>query len=236
MFQGEFADVLEAKTQAECFKAILAFARRLEFDTVSATLVVDRCGGEPRFIGIHNTPAAYLESYMDRDRGRADPVAQHCKSSNLPIVWDQATYVRANRPELWEHQAKFGYREGIAVAIHLPKGLHYMVAVDRDQAMGWPAAKLQSVLGELQLITVCAFEYSRLMLESCDRVPHAPALTPRELEVLRWAAEGKTAWETSRILSIAVDTVNRHVANASAKLECCGKRQAVVRAARLGLL
>jgi DNA-binding CsgD family transcriptional regulator len=62
------------------------------------------------------------------------------------------------------------------------------------------------------------------------------ALTSRELEVLHWAASGKTAWETGLILSISEHTVNKPVAAAAAKLGCVGKAQAIARALRQGLL
>ncbi|MBU6488988.1 MAG: LuxR family transcriptional regulator, partial [Burkholderiales bacterium] len=61
-------------------------------------------------------------------------------------------------------------------------------------------------------------------------------LTDREVEVLKWAADGKTSGEISKILVISVDTVNFHVKNAVTKLKTTNKTAAVVRAAMLGLL
>jgi LuxR family transcriptional regulator, quorum-sensing system regulator SolR len=61
-------------------------------------------------------------------------------------------------------------------------------------------------------------------------------LTAREKEVLRWTAEGKTAYEISQILSVAERTVNFHVNNIVAKLGTSNKTQAAVKAAALGLL
>lgn len=61
-------------------------------------------------------------------------------------------------------------------------------------------------------------------------------LTNREIEVLRWTADGKTSAETSEILSITERTVNFHIANAMAKLNSSSKTAAVVRAVALGLL
>lgn len=46
---------------------------------------------------------------------------------------------------------------------------------------------------------------------------HAPfpkvKLTPKEMETLRWAAMGKTAWEISRIQGRSEATVNFHLCN-----------------------
>ena len=69
-------------------------------------------------------------------------------------------------------------------------------------------------------------------LPSVDR----PALTPRELEALRWTMEGKTAWEVGAILGISERTAVLHVSNAMHKLGCVNKHQAVLKALRLGLI
>lgn len=70
-----------------------------------------------------------------------------------------------------------------------------------------------------------------------QRKPEAGgSLSARELEVLRWTADGKTAWELGRILGISEQTVARHVGGAVQKLGCVNKVQTVVKALRLGLL
>lgn len=61
-------------------------------------------------------------------------------------------------------------------------------------------------------------------------------LSTRELDCLRWAAQGKTSWETAVILGLAERTVNFHIGNACAKLGVGNRRAAVVTALRLGLL
>jgi LuxR family transcriptional regulator len=63
-----------------------------------------------------------------------------------------------------------------------------------------------------------------------------PSLTGREVEVLKWTADGKTAGEISDLLAVSEHTVNFHVKNAVAKLQTANKTAAVVRAAMLGLL
>jgi DNA-binding CsgD family transcriptional regulator len=57
-------------------------------------------------------------------------------------------------------------------------------------------------------------------------------LTPRELEVLTWAARGKSAWEIAQILRITKRTVNEHAQTATRKLNAANRTQAVVIAVR----
>jgi DNA-binding CsgD family transcriptional regulator len=61
-------------------------------------------------------------------------------------------------------------------------------------------------------------------------------LSPREREVLLWAAEGKTAWETAQLLRVSESAVNLYASNAMHKLRAKTKTQAVAIAVRNGVL
>jgi len=61
-------------------------------------------------------------------------------------------------------------------------------------------------------------------------------MTIREKEVLRWTAEGKTAYEIGQILAVSERTVNFHINNVVSKLGASNKTQAAVKAAALGML
>lgn len=64
----------------------------------------------------------------------------------------------------------------------------------------------------------------------------ALSLTPREHEVLALVAEGQTNKEIGIRLSIAEDTVKKHVQNIIWKLRAADRTQAAILALRLGLL
>ncbi|MNR26225.1 Regulatory protein SdiA [compost metagenome] len=61
-------------------------------------------------------------------------------------------------------------------------------------------------------------------------------LTAREVEILKWLADGKTSRDVSDILRISFDTVNFHVKNAIAKLGVTNKTAAAAQAILMGLL
>ncbi len=60
-------------------------------------------------------------------------------------------------------------------------------------------------------------------------------LTPTELEILRWASEGKTVWEISQIRATSEATVKFHLRNIYGKLDVNNRVQALNEAARQGL-
>ena len=61
-------------------------------------------------------------------------------------------------------------------------------------------------------------------------------LSPRERSCLQWVAEGKTSWETARILGLTERTVNFHIHNACRKLGVHNRQAAITIAMREGLL
>ncbi len=236
MLQGGFSEVLKSRDRDEFQGQLVGFTRRLGFETVSATLVLDHMLGAAEFITIDNTPRAYKDSFKSRRNGRRDPVMQHCKRQSVPIIWDQATYVSQGMGDKWEEQASFGISNGVALALHLPEGRHFFIGVERDRPVPADPGELTRVVADLQLFAVHAQDAAVRILLPSPADPDLPSLTPRELEALRWTMEGKTAWEVGELLGIAERTAALHVNNATHKLGCVNKHQAVLKALRMGLL
>jgi len=236
MLQSGYLSVLEAKNREELQAQLVKFTQQLGFETVSAVGVIDHFLGEPEFIVVDNTPAGYRETFMNRAIMKLDPVSQHCKVKSVPIIWDQSTYVRAGRGESWELQARFGYKFGISLALHMPEGKHFLIGIDRDQALPKDPAEVTRMVASLQLFAVHAQEAAMRILIPAGSVEGAPSLTPRELETLRWTMEGKTAWEVANVLGISERTAVLHANNAMHKLGCVNKHQAVLKALKLGLI
>ena len=236
MLDSGFSAVLKAESRDDFRYEVIRFTQALGFNTVSALAVVDRGIGVSDFAAIDNAPPGYAQAINDSSSMRRDPVMQHCRRNTVPIVWDQQTYTEMGLGELWEEQARFGYRTGIAMALHLPGGRHFALGVERDLPLPEDRHELTRLVADLQLFVVHAQEAAMRILAPEARPRERPTLTPRELEALRWTMEGKTAWEVGRILGITERTAVLHVHNAMRKLECASKHQAVLKALRLGLI
>ena len=236
MLQGDYLSVLEAKDQDQFRSVVVRFAQQLGFETVSALVAVDHVGAPSEFVAVHNTPMAFQQTFDNATVGQRDPVLQHCKRNTVPIIWGQETYLEHDAIELWEHQAHFGYRNGIAMALHLPEGRHFVLGVDRDQALPADRVELTRIVADLQLFAVHAQDTALRVLVSEASRPELPALTPRELDVLRWTMDGKTSKEVAAQLGNGERTTLWHLQNAMIKLGCNSKHQAVLKALRLGLI
>jgi DNA-binding CsgD family transcriptional regulator len=236
MLQYGYASVLQAQDREELRGEMVGFAQNLGFKTISATIVVDHLRGDSEFIALDNTPLDFTEAYENRANWKRDPVMQYCRHHSVPIIWDQGTYLDVGQGDVWEEQAQFGYRSGIALALHLPQGQHFLIGVDRDLSLPGNTTELTRMVADLQLFAVHAQEAaSRLLLPSEPQL-QAPSLTARELESLRWTMEGKTAWEVGNILGITERTAVLHINNGMHKLGCVNKHQAVLKALRMGIL
>lgn len=253
MLPALYSPLLQARTPDEFRDEIVRTTRQMGFDTVSAMVVIDpeppaatapeQAGDErpvalqrSEFVVIDNTPAAYRAVFDSSDLQQADPVMQYCKAYSIPIAWDQSTYVDAGRGPLWEEQARFGYRSGVALALHLPERHHFMLGIDRDGALPVDAGERQRLLSDIQVFTAYALDAAMRLLVPARQQPDRPSLTRREVEVLSWTMAGKTAWEVGRILGISERTAVLHIGNSMRKLDCRNKNQAVLKALRLGLI
>lgn len=82
----------------------------------------------------------------------------------------------------------------------------------------------------------CHFIISFLEISSPKEGPLQKELTPRETEILKWVAAGKTKGEIGSILGISESTVKRHTEHIFQKLEVPNLTAAVARAIMLGIL
>ena len=217
--------------------SLVRLAGALDFSLVNATLVVEQAGQDPLFVAVGNMPRDYLESFSDVTDSKRDPVLQHLKKLSVPVIYDQKMYVESNAADLWEQQAHFGYHTGVAVALHLPNNRHFVLGVDRRDALSQDEREVTRLMGDLQLLAVHAQDAAlRLLTKEQPQLQEDLSLTPRELEVLKLTMEGLTAAAIADRVAISVPTVNFHLRNLREKLGAHSKHQAVLRALSLGLL
>lgn len=215
---------------------LVSTAETMGFPIISGMLMrgqVTAGGVDGRSFG--NVPAGYADASKDASRASQDPVIERLTTQALPVVYDQRTYVSAGAGELWETQAPYGYKTGIAVKLHLPGEKMFMLGIDREEALPAAGDGLMHLVAGLQLLASHAMVAADRLLSLSATSGSFPRLTKRELDVLGWTAQGKTAWEVSVILSMSEKTVNFHLGNAMRKLEVSSKHQAVLKCVAAGI-
>ncbi|MFJ4286875.1 response regulator [Paenarthrobacter nicotinovorans] len=97
-------------------------------------------------------------------------------------------------------------------------------------------AVLAVAAGETMIGPTVTTSLASAIRQRSDRTAEQVVLTPRELDVLRGCADGRSVQQISSALGISVSTVKSHLAHIYAKLEVPDRAAAVGRAFRLGLL
>ncbi|MFT7773302.1 helix-turn-helix transcriptional regulator [Roseateles sp.] len=218
-------------------RRLVATAQAMGFPIISGVLMRGLLQDtNVQITSLGNTPDAYVQAAKDLSDTRRDPVMTSLMTQSVPVLYNQQTYVAAGVGELWEMQAPYGYKTGIAVKLHLPGDKHFLLGVDREEALPDPGAQLMQMVGGLQLLAAHALTAADRLLSPKLNKDDLPKLTKRELDVLSWTAQGKTAWEVSVILSMSEKTVNFHLGNAMRKLEVTSKHQAVLKCVAAGVL
>jgi LuxR family transcriptional regulator len=86
------------------------------------------------------------------------------------------------------------------------------------------------------LVQIAHLHLSRLLVPQLMADPVMPPLVQREIDILKWTGDGKTAEEIAGILKISVHTIHYYIKHSVEKLGAANKTAAVVRAMAMGLL
>jgi LuxR family transcriptional regulator len=226
-------NVLSAETPAESFQRIADEARRLGFEFCAHGLRMPLPITKPRTTYFSNYAPEWQRRYEEQGYLQIDPTIAHGMRSSEPVLWTDAFF--AETPALWKEAQAHGLRHGWAQSRRDPEGTYSMLVLARSEG---PISGEE--LKELQPRMQWLVHTSHVAMKACCSDPELEApkveLSDREIDVLRWTAEGKTSAEIADILCISERTVNFHVNSVVAKLGACNKTSAAVRAAMLGLI
>jgi DNA-binding CsgD family transcriptional regulator len=233
----ECHEVAQASDISGLETRMVQLANDLDFEIISGALVIESPGGRSSLVRLGNTPQAFQSLSQSESIGKRDPVWRRLKRDSAPFIYDQTTYVNEHAGDLWEDMAAFGYKTGIAMALHLPRGLHFLLGVDRERALPEDDLRLTRMIADFHLLAAHAqIAALRLLGPKTLETTNELQLTSREIEILKWTAEGKSAWAVGQILSTSENNVNYHVKRMLTKLGVATKHQAAARARWLGLI
>jgi DNA-binding CsgD family transcriptional regulator len=191
-----------------------------------------------RTVSYSNQPEKWAAQFhaMSAEDASKDPVWKHLERSTLPLVWGQDTYRQAGLAEFYEQFSVYGLVSGACLALRGPKNEMLAIGFSSDEPQ--PGMILQpDIFGVLYLASATILEHALAVIGVSPSLEHlAPLLTRREKEVMKWSAEGKTAWEIGQILNVTAATVQFHVKNSVEKLGAINKQHAIVRALHLGII
>jgi LuxR family transcriptional regulator len=233
-WQAELVEKLQAlPTEDAVFESLCAMARDIGFDYCVFGLRTPLPISAPRTSFRANYPVSWQHKYDQEGYIAVDPTVAHGMRSIQPLVWSDDTF--ANARDLWEEARAHGIKVGWAQATRDPAGFMGYLALSRSAERLEEPELADKEYHMVWLTQVAHQAMSRFM--SPALLPEQDIkLSPREIAVLRWTAEGKTSGEIADILGITERTVNFHINNLMTKMNVTNKTAAAIRAAVMGLL
>ena len=184
-------------------------------------------------ISVYTTyPDAWMSHYKSANYMAIDPVLKPDNFSLGHLRWNDELFSDAQ--ELWLAARKHGLHTGATQCLMLPNHAHGFLSVSRTRVARQPLAEDEmamrlQILLEMSLLALLRVEDEMVM-------PREMKFSKRELEILKWTAEGKTSAEISIILAISENTVNFHQKNMQKKFSAPNKTQIACYAAAIGLI
>lgn len=176
-------------------------------------------------------PVEWVEHYKEMEYCRIDPILHFSMSQERPSYWREALCARPDRKtqQLTIEARSFGLADGLLFPLYSNSIGRNMISISSNHTV--------PVDHQVASVLYLASSYfSAAISDASGQSSGNMRLTDREREVLSWAAAGKTAWETSEILSISERTVQGHLAAARQKLDVATTTQAAAKAFKIGLI
>ena len=179
---------------------------------------------------------SYVKIYMRDYTPMKDRAFQVCFQRLLPLDWDDVRNTDESVKHIHDVAEQFGVgRHGISIPIRDSGVGDAMFSINFEcEDHHWNEVR-QKLVNSIHLF---AHYYHMRMKDVIAARPFAAEfdLSPREREVLKWAADGKTAWETAQLLGVSERAIRLYTENAMNKLRAKTKTQAVAIAVKNAIL
>jgi DNA-binding CsgD family transcriptional regulator len=205
--QPMFLQALERTTEAFGFAAFALCNAPTSSDMLLTPLIIET--------------SAQAQFLRDFDRGQ------------LPQCWNLADKPPSPEMEFPRELRTF------LINHDLTMGLHFPVNSTEGQRLVFTFIGNRNNLSQTEINELCMILLHALSAyNAIKRNGNSPLymLSAREMEVVRWTAQGKTSVEIGQILALSDHTVNAYMTNAIKKLDCVNRTQLVAKAIRLKLI
>ncbi len=178
----------------------------------------------------------WVKHYLNFKYQEIDPVLHAGSRSLLPVDWGHLSTTDETSRSFFGEAKEYGIGEtGQTIPVRGMLGDEAMISLNSDlRARDWELFCREMISDFIYFAKLIHDSVARPRIYQHET--GRPQLTKREAQVLRWAARGKTAWETGIILGLTEKTVSFYLGNACAKLKVATKTQAVAFAVKERLI
>jgi LuxR family transcriptional activator of conjugal transfer of Ti plasmids len=185
-----------------------------------------------------NYPREWDLRYEEQNYVNHDLVGRHAMRVARPFSWSEIgrydDFTRRQRA-IFDEATEFGIRSGGSIGISGPGLIKAQFTVTSSVSKA-EFAKLFAARRH-EVLLVATYVHERLFqLGFLDAAPLNLHLSPHELDILTWTAEGKTRGEISEIMAVSEETIKTHFSSIFRKLGVRNKTHAAAVALMNGLI
>jgi len=181
-----------------------------------------------------NFPKAWRNYYDSNSLAKVDPIVRYCLNNNSSITWSELQEDSCSSVELniFKEAKEKGLASGFSIPIH-GSGNQFGILTMASSAIKTPDELFMPSIMAQTLVPAIQDAINRLVSHDMQE---RPSLTAREIESLKWASEGKSGWDMSKIMNCSERTIIFHMNNAREKLNANNRTQTIAKAIWLGYL
>jgi DNA-binding CsgD family transcriptional regulator len=178
-------------------------------------------------------PASWIKRYLQMGYVDVDPVLREGFRRTLPFDWSDLKIESAAEAAFLADALAHGVGpHGLSIPVVSKQGHRGLFSISFSRSESEWRDFVKDTLSAL--VEIANRIHRRVIAEVFGQ--DRPHLTTRELECLRWVAQGKDTNEIGIILNISPYTARDYLKSARFKLDCVTSAQAVSKAAQIGLL
>ncbi|MCL2893927.1 helix-turn-helix domain-containing protein [Brenneria tiliae] len=134
--------------------------------------------------------------------------------------------VKIHFPEIWSEFEKNESYSGYSIIHQTSNSERVLFSIFKKRESKNEKDEIENISNILFTGELIAKKFSQLIFNGM----YIPSLTLREIEIMRWASEGKTSSDIGKILVLSTSTINFHIANILEKLAVPNKVAAIAKA------
>jgi len=236
----EFVEKTNSTTKTdELFLLLEGSLADLGYDRFVYSLLTDHASlgkkaGHGEFI---NYPDDWFQHYLEKRYVHLDPVIKYAGQYRGAFLWgglEKSHRLSAAEKNVLSEGRDAGLLDGVGIPIHGMGG--ELAGFGIASSSGGVDANKDQLSLLFAVANQFHLAYGALHKNSAQAQYPPPALTIRELEVIKWCAMGKSNWDIAKILSISEHGVEYHIRNIFKKFEVNSRVAAVVKALRFGFI
>jgi LuxR family transcriptional regulator, quorum-sensing system regulator BjaR1 len=236
-FEAYLEEANRAQTTQELFDVLVRHMSQYGYDKILFGVLTDhRDINLKAGIGVvQNYPGDWMKFYFEQGYDRIDPIVTYGVHQTGAFEWQQISKqvrLRPKQVKCLNLGREAGLHNGVSIPLRGPNC--QLAGISLASSERKDACRFHADL----FTAYCTHFYAayKRLHEPQPLNPHNIVLTPSEMEVLRWAAAGKTDDEIAQILNVTRHTPSMHFRHICDKLGVNRRVMAIVKAITIGLI